>query len=116
MLVSIALAVCSLVLAQDEVLLDGFSLDAESMKQWRLPDRLNEISGLALTSNGRLFAVGDEVAIIYELDYDRGRIVKRFALGKPVVKGDFEGIAVVDDLIYLTTSAGRVYIAAVRRI
>lgn len=82
------------------------------MQQWRLPDKLNEISGLALTADGRLFAVNDEVAIIYELNYEEGRIVKAFALGKPIVKGDFEGIAVVNDLIYLTTSSGRVYFAA----
>lgn len=109
---SATVALCSLAVAQNAVLLEHYSFDVESMLQWRLPDRLNEISGLALTPDGRLFAVDDEVAIIYELDYKDGRIVKRFALGKPVVKGDFEGIAVVDDLIYLTTSEGVVYIAA----
>jgi len=82
------------------------------MTQWRLPDRLNEISGLALTPDGRLLSVDDEVAVVYELNYDDGHMVKAFALGKPVVKGDFEGIAVIDDLIYLTNSAGRVYISA----
>ena len=93
-------------------LLEKYSLEAESVMQWRLPDRLNEISGLALTPSGRLLAVDDEVAIIYELDFDDGGIVKKFAFGKPVVKGDFEGIAVADDLVYLTTSTGRVYVAA----
>jgi len=34
--------------------LAGYSLRAESMTQWRLPDRLNEISGLALDADGRL--------------------------------------------------------------
>jgi len=82
------------------------------MTQWRLPDRLNEISGLAVTQDGRLLAVDDEVAIVYELDFDDGHLVKAFALGNPVVKGDFEGIAVADDLIYLTTSSGRVYVSA----
>ena len=82
------------------------------MTQWRLPDRLNEISGLAITPDGRLLSVDDEVAVVYELNYDDGHMVKAFALGKPVVKGDFEGIAVIDDLIYLTNSAGRVYISA----
>ena len=111
-MISIAALVCSAAIATSYSLLDKYSLDAESMMQWRLPDRLNEISGLALTPSGRLLAVDDEVAIVYELDYDDGGIVKKFALGKPVVKGDFEGIAVVDDLVYLTTSSGRVYVAA----
>lgn len=111
-LFAISIAVCVAVLAQHAGILQRFSLEADSMKQWRLPDRLNEISGLALTPDGRLLAVNDEVAIVYELDYDDGRIVKAFAFGKPVVKGDFEGIAIVDDLVYLTTSKGRVYFAA----
>lgn len=82
------------------------------MMQWRLPDRLREISGLALTADGRLLAMDDEMAVVYELDYDSGRLVKAFALGNSLVKGDFEGIAVVDGLVYLTTSSGRVYLAA----
>jgi hypothetical protein len=44
--------------------LDQYSLDEESVMQWRLPDRLNEISGLAMTHDGRLLAVDDEVAIV----------------------------------------------------
>jgi uncharacterized protein YjiK len=102
----------SVAAAATTVLLDRFSLDADSMMQWRLPDRLNEISGLAMTPDGRLLAVDDEVAIIYELNYDDGHLVKAFALGNPVIKGDFEGIAVVNDLVYITTSTGRVYVSA----
>ena len=111
-LLALGTALCLGALAQQTGLLQRFSLQADSMNQWRLPDRLNEISGLALTPDGRLMAVNDEVAIVYELDYDDGRIVKAFAFGKPVVRGDFEGIAIVDGLVYLTTSAGRVYFAA----
>ena len=111
-LLPIALLVGSVAAAATTALLDRFSLDADSMMQWRLPDRLNEISGLAITSDGRLLAVDDEVAVIYELNYDDGHLVKAFALGNPVIKGDFEGIAVADDLVYITTSAGRVFVSA----
>jgi uncharacterized protein YjiK len=79
--------------------------------QWNLPDRLREISGLALTPDQRLLAVTDEQAIVYELDYENGRIVKTFALGEPVVRGDFEGIAVLQDRVWLMTSAGDLYAA-----
>ena len=99
-------------LAAAVMVLDRYSLETGSMMQWRLPDRLNEISGLAMTPDGRLLAVDDEVAIIYEIDYDNGKLVKAFALGKPVIKGDFEGIAVADGIVYLTTSSGRVYLLA----
>jgi len=106
------LPVVAIAAAGDSGLLIGYPLDAASMMQWRLPDKLREISGLAMTPNGRLLAINDEVAIVYELDYEDGRLVKAFALGQPVVKGDFEGIAVADELVYLTTSDGRVYLAA----
>jgi len=67
---------------------------------------LREISGLALTPDERLLAVTDERAIVYELDYLQGGIIKSFKLGDPAARGDFEGIAVLDDTIWLMTSDG----------
>lgn len=107
-----ALVVGSVAIASMPSVLKQYSLDAELMMQWKLPDKLNEISGLATTSDGRLLAVDDEKAVIYEIDHEEGRIVKKFALGKPTVKGDFEGIAVADELVYVTTSEGRVFVSA----
>jgi len=82
-----------------------------AFRQWALPDRLHEISGLALTSDERLLAMTDEEAIIYEIDYESGRLVKAFAFGEPVLKGDFEGIAVLQDRVWLMTSTGMLYSA-----
>lgn len=90
--------------------LSHYPLNKQHSQQWRLPDRLNEISGLALGADGRLFAVADEMAIIYELDYDEGRIIKAFAFGQKTVRGDFEGIALLRGRIYLTTSDGEIYV------
>ncbi len=81
-------------------------------KQWKLPKRLREISGLALTPDERLLAVADEKAIVYELDYQEGKIIKSFALGDPPVRADFEGIAVLGDTIWLMTSDGLLFAAA----
>jgi uncharacterized protein YjiK len=89
-----------------------FALDEDSLEQWKLPKRLRELSGLALTPDDRLFAVNDEKAVIYELDYRQGKIVKAFALGDPIAHADFEGIAYLDGLIYVVTSNGLVYVAA----
>ncbi len=89
----------------------GASLfSAEPVRQWRLPKRLREISGLALTPDGRVMGHDDELATVYQIDIDSGEVVKRFSLGDPVVRGDFEGIAIsgVGDF-YLTTSSGRLY-------
>jgi uncharacterized protein YjiK len=89
--------------------LEAYTFSAESSHQWKLPDKLNEISGLALSDDQRLFAVTDETAIVYELDYADGRLVKAFALGNPVIRGDFEGIAWFDGRLWLVTSQGRIY-------
>jgi uncharacterized protein YjiK len=83
----------------------------DDFKQWKLPKRLREISGLALTADERLLAVADEKAVVYELDYQEGKIIKSFALGDPVVRGDFEGIAVLDNTIWLMTSDGLLFAA-----
>lgn len=91
--------------------LGSFPLDSESLQQWKLPKALKEISGLALTSDDRLFAVGDEAAIVYELDYREGKIIKAFTLGEPAVRGDFEGIAHLESRFYLVTSDGLLYAA-----
>jgi len=101
-----------LALAADHGVLQQLPLTADTLVQWRLPGRLNEISGLAMTPDGRLLAVTDEVGVVYELDYEDGQLVKAFAFGNPVVKDDFEGIAVADGLVYLATSTGRIYLAA----
>jgi len=86
--------------------LSGHRYTGESLTQWALPRGLQEVSGLALDPAGRLFAHADEAAIIFELDYRDGRALKRFALGTPPLTGDFEGIAWVDNRLYLVTSEG----------
>ncbi len=83
---------------------------AEPEQQWRLPDRLREISGLAAGADGRLFGHDDEQAVIYQIDAARGVLVKAFALGDPIERGDFEGLAITPDgEFWMTTSAGRLF-------
>lgn len=79
------------------------------LARWVMPQKLAEISGLALTEDGRLFAVPDEQAIISEIDYRRGVIVKQFVLGRRGVQADFEGIAIADEAMFLMASNGKLY-------
>jgi hypothetical protein len=81
----------------------------EPIARWLLPSSLTEISGLALTKNDRLLAHGDEQGRIAEIDYRRGTVLKQFLVGSPPVQGDFEGITVAGDVIYLLASNGKLY-------
>lgn len=77
--------------------------------RWELPDALREISGLAATPDGRVFAHGDELARIVELDVTRKQVAKTFSMGRQTVRGDFEGLAVADGRFWLVTSHGILY-------
>jgi len=78
----------------------------EASQQWRMPLEILEISGMALSADGRLFAHDDERAVIYEISTERGQFVKRFALGAPLT-GDFEGLAIdADGAFWMITSDG----------
>ena len=79
------------------------------LARWVLPQNMNEISGLALTPDGRLFAHPDERGMVSQIDYRRGVVVKQFLLGRRGVQADFEGIAVAGDTMYLLASNGRIY-------
>jgi uncharacterized protein YjiK len=107
----LVLAACSPPPAPTETEMQAASLFAAApTQQWRLPRRLREISGLAVTSDGRLFGHDDERAVIYEIDAQAGRLVKGFALGDPPRTADFEGLAVAsEDVFWLTTSRGVLY-------
>jgi uncharacterized protein YjiK len=79
------------------------------LAQWLLPPALQEISGLALTRDSRLLVHDDEVGQVWEIDFRRGILVKLFALGSRVVKGDFESIAIANDVVFLLASNGTLY-------
>lgn len=87
----------------------ALDLDKMTVVQWTLPKRLKEISGLALSADARLFAHDDEQAVIYEINWRSGGLVKAFALGDPPIRGDFEAIAIAGVEFYLMTSDGILY-------
>lgn len=88
---------------------DPAAWDTTVIARWIMPSSLSEISGLALTPDGRLLTHGDENGTVYELDYRHGTIVKQFYLGASPVPGDFEGIALGGGRLYLMTSNGKIY-------
>ena len=97
----------------------GYRYHTDDFEQWKLPRALREISGLAATADGRLFAHSDERAVVHQIDYQSGKRLKTFWLGHPgskkgkAIRGDFEGIAVVADVLYLVTSKGTLYVSRI---
>jgi uncharacterized protein YjiK len=116
LLTRIGIALASLLInagavADESNRISQYAMSDDSVSQWQLPGKLGEISGLALSADGRLFAVADETAVIFQIDYHEGRLTSSFAFGDPVIAGDFEGIAWLDGNIYLATSDGILYSA-----
>ncbi len=90
-----------------EAEVNGSLFATRASQQWRLPETLRELSGLATTTDGRLFAHADEEAVLVELDPRAGRVLGFFSVGDPE-RGDFEGVAITPDGdFWLATSDGR---------
>ncbi len=93
-----------------ETLIYRYFKDADKAKSVKLSKKLDEISGLAVSPDGRLFAHDDELGIVYQLNTKNGNIVKKFFIGKKKPKNaDFEGLCIVGDDFYLITSEGRIF-------
>jgi uncharacterized protein YjiK len=99
--------------------LGRYDLAGEPSWQVRLPKDLNEISGLAFSGDGRLFAHGDQDATIWQLDAAHGKVLKTFTVaagdhdpdlgkkrGKGTLAGDFEDIQIVGNRFFLISSNG----------
>lgn len=72
-------------------------------KSYTLPPSLNEISGITILNNHEIACVQDELGIVYIYDLKAGKISKEYPTG---LVGDYEGIALVGNTIYLLRSDG----------
>ncbi len=81
----------------------------------KLPSSLREISGLAVSEAGKLFAHDDELSTVFQLDPRSGKVLKKFHVitarwyGKGRIEDDFEDIAVAGNRFFLVTSSGTLY-------
>lgn len=89
--------------------LDRYDVEDKSVQPLLLPREVSEASGLATTGDGRLLCHDDERGVVYQINPNDGAIVKRFSLGTLGIRGDFEGIAVHREIVYLVSSNGNVY-------
>lgn len=77
--------------------------------RWALPILLREVSGLALSDDGRLWAHNDEAGVIGAFDPTTGATLGGYRLGPPMPRDDFEGIAAAGSRLYLVSSNGLLY-------
>ena len=74
---------------------------------FELPSVLKEISGLSFdTSFEKLFAVQDENGLVFIIDKKSGEVEETIEFHKD---GDYEGIEVIGDKVYVVKSTGTVY-------
>jgi uncharacterized protein YjiK len=89
--------------------LSRYDLSVGIPRTFMLPPELREVSGLAITPDGRLFAHDDERAVVMEIDSSSGTIRKRFSAGGRTFRQDFEDLAIVGQDFFLLISDGRLY-------
>jgi len=93
--------------AQDHPpVLEGLDFENPAKTTWTLPKELKDISGLAMTPDGRLFATEEKRAIIHEINFIEGTIVKTFSFGRPPAKKDFEALAIAGKRFFLISEKG----------
>jgi hypothetical protein len=110
LLLGLALAGCANAQSARPRGLGQYDLSGGPSARIELPADLAEVSGIAFAPDGRLFAHGDERAVIYQLDFPGGKVVKRFGIGDGAgpLLGDFEDIQVVGDRVFLVASDGAI--------
>ncbi len=83
-----------------------YDLDQPDAK-FKLPGRLNEISGLGLSEDGAmLITVNDEQGKLFYLDKNTCMVVREFKFAK---WSDYEGVELVDGQVYVVNSSGTLY-------
>jgi uncharacterized protein YjiK len=88
--------------------LSSWNVGDEDVPRWRLPSALNEVSGLTFAPDGRLYSHDDERGRVFELDPMTGEVVRWFDLGRRI-SGDFEGIAAVQERLFMVDSDGYLF-------
>ncbi len=75
-------------------------------KSWILPDNLSEISGLTYFYENRLACVQDEKGNIYFFDTIKGKVTEKIKFADD---GDYEGITMVNDQLWVLKSNGNLF-------
>lgn len=78
----------------------------EIVEEWKLPEILDEISGIAVIDEDRIAAVQDENGIIFIYNLRSSEIEEQIEFGDD---GDYEGIALSGTTAYVLRSDGNIF-------
>lgn len=76
------------------------------IKRWELPGVLREISGIASIDEKRIACIQDEKGAIFIYNLEKSEIEREIPFHG---RGDFEGIALVDEVVYALRSDGIIF-------
>jgi uncharacterized protein YjiK len=82
-------------------------LTYEVERQWKLPEPLAEISGIAWLEGDRLAAIQDEFGQVVIFGLEEGRVLDQFSFADA---GDFEAIAARGEDLYILRSDGTIFV------
>lgn len=80
--------------------------DVTIIHSWKLPQALEEISGIAAMDGNRIACIQDEKGIIYVFSTLSGKIEKEIPFAG---EGDFEGISIAGNTAYILRSDGSLF-------
>lgn len=88
--------------SQERIFTGGVKIE----KTWELPDVLEEVSGIAFLDKNRIAAVQDEEGKIFIFNISSEEIEQEIHFSG---NGDYEGIAVSGNVLYVVESNGTIY-------
>ncbi|WP_379953020.1 SdiA-regulated domain-containing protein [Dokdonia sp. R78006] len=80
--------------------------DYTIINTWKMPEILNEVSGISWISENTIACVEDEDGIIFIYDLKKEKVIQEIAFAGG---GDYEGIAINDKDAYVMRSDGLIY-------
>ncbi|TDN83817.1 uncharacterized protein YjiK [Salegentibacter sp. 24] len=86
--------------------LQDLPVDYRIIKAWKLPEELDEISGIDWMGADKMACIQDEDGIIFIFDLKTSKIVKRVSFAE---SGDYEDIRIVGDTAYILRSDGEIF-------
>jgi uncharacterized protein YjiK len=76
------------------------------IKKWDLPAELKEVSGISYMDDERFVCVQDELGTVFVFNKSTNAIERKTQFAK---SGDFEGIALTDDFVYVVQADGKLF-------